>query len=81
MARLVVRYLEEDVKRKLQRRARRHGRSMEEEVLDILRNAVDSEDGTKRPLGQRLRGLFAEIGLEEDIPTIRGQPARPADLG
>jgi hypothetical protein len=25
--------------------------------------------------------LFAGIGLDEDIPEIRGQPARPADLG
>jgi plasmid stability protein len=32
MAQLVVRNLEQSVKTKLQRRAKRHGRSMEEEV-------------------------------------------------
>ena len=81
MAQLVVRNLEDDVKAKLQRRARLHGRSTEEEVREILRHAVKDEGGAKPPLGRRLRELFAGIGLEEDIPEIRGQPARPADLG
>ena len=40
MAQLVVRNLEDDVKRGLQRRAMMHGRSMEAEVRDILRAAV-----------------------------------------
>jgi hypothetical protein len=30
------------------------------------------------PLGKRLRALFGEIGLEEDIPEWRGHPAEPA---
>ena len=37
MAQLIVRNLEDAVKRKLKRRAARHGRSMEEEIRDILR--------------------------------------------
>ena len=40
MAQLVVRNLEDAVKTRLQRRARRNGRSMEEEVREILRNAA-----------------------------------------
>ena len=40
MAQVIVRNLDEAVKRKLQRRAARHGRSMEEEVRDILRDAA-----------------------------------------
>ncbi len=43
MAQLVVRNLEDEVKKRLQLRAIRHGRSMEEEVRDILRNAVKDE--------------------------------------
>jgi antitoxin FitA len=39
MAQLVVRNLEDAVKRRLKRRADKHGRSMEEEVRDILRAA------------------------------------------
>ena len=43
MAQLIVRHLEDGVKVRLRRRAARHGRSMEEEVRDILRNTVREE--------------------------------------
>ena len=76
MAQLVVRNLEEDVKSRLQRRAHRHGQSMEEEVRDILRNAVRSEGGAAVALGSRLRDRFAGIGLDENITAFRGQEAR-----
>ena len=78
MAQLVVRNLEEDVKALLQHRASRHGRSMEEEVRDILRNAVRTECGANAPLGSRLRARFADIGLDKDIEELRGEAARPA---
>lgn len=80
MAQLVVRNLDDDVKAKLQRRARQHGRSTEEEVRDILRSAVRGEGAPLAPLGSRLRARFAPIGLDEDVPELRGQPARPAEL-
>lgn len=80
MGQLLVRHLDDDVKTKLQRRARRHGRSTEEEVRDILRNAVKDEDGVRSPLGSRLAARFARRGLTEDIPELRGQPVRPADF-
>ena len=78
MAQLVVRNLDDDVKAKLQQRARQHGRSTEEEVREILRNAVRNEPQKTEPLGKRLRALFGDNGLEEDIPEWRGQPAKPA---
>jgi plasmid stability protein len=78
MAQLVVRNIEDDVKARLRRRAARRGRSMEAEVRDILRNAVRNEEGQDEPLGSRLVRRFAGIGLEEDIPELRGQLARPA---
>ena len=78
MAQILVRNLDDDVKTGLQRRARRHGRSTEEEVRDILRSAVRGEGAPLPPLGSRLRARFADIGLDEDIPELRGQPARPA---
>lgn len=80
MAQLVVRNLDGDVKAKLQRRARRHGRSTEEEVRDILRGAVRTEGAPIPPLGTRLKSRFARIGLEKDIPELRGQQPRPADF-
>ena len=78
MAQLVVRNLEDDVKARLQRRARRHGRSTEEEVREILRNAVKNEGAQRTPLGSRLRARFAGIGLEDELPELGGELARPA---
>jgi antitoxin FitA len=80
MAQLIVRNLAEDVKVKLRSRARKHGRSTEEEVRHILRSAVREDAAPSPPLGTRLRLRFARIGLDEDIPELRGQPARRADF-
>jgi antitoxin FitA len=80
MAQLLVRNLDDDVKASLQARARQHGRNTEAEVRDILRRAVQDDVGPSAPLGSKLRARFAEIGQDEDILELRGQPARPADL-
>ena len=80
MAQLVVRQLDDDVKVRLQRRARRHGRSTEEEVREILRNAVKDESGARQPLGSRLAARFTRVGLRKDIPELRGHPVHPAEF-
>lgn len=79
MAQLVVRNLDEDVKVKLRRRAAAHGRSMEEEVRAILRDAV-KDSRPKAGLGTRIAARFAGIGLREgeEIPELRGYPIKPA---
>jgi plasmid stability protein len=71
MAQVIVRNLEDTVKRKLQRRAARHGRSMEEEVRDILRNAVKEEGRHRKGLGTEIAALFKGIGLDRPIPKLR----------
>jgi antitoxin FitA len=80
MAQILIRQLEDDTKAKLQRLARRHGRSTEEEVREILRNAVRSVDDPPRRLGSRIAARFKGMGLTEDIPELRGQPVRPAEF-
>jgi plasmid stability protein len=80
MAQLLVRNLDEHVKAKLQRRARRHGRSTEEEVREILSVAVHDEAAAPRRLGSRFKVRFGRIGLDADIEELRGQPARQARL-
>jgi plasmid stability protein len=76
MAQILVRNLEDQVKGRLQHRAKRHGRSMEEEVREFLRNASREEETPKRGLGSEIVALFSGqgIGLEEgeEIPEIRG---------
>lgn len=85
MAQFTVRDLEDDVKARLKRRAARHGWSMEEEVRQILRNAVKDEGRAAAPLGTRIAARFAEAGgLPEDVPDLpelRGQEVVPADFG
>jgi plasmid stability protein len=77
MAQLVVRKIEAKVKLSLQRRARQNGRSMEEEVRDILRNAANEEDPTGG-LGTDISKLFTKAGLDTDIPELRGHEVKPA---
>ena len=80
MAQVLDRQLDDDLKEKLQRRARRHGRSTEEEIREILRNAVRGEGSIRMPLGSRIAARFRRVGLDEEIPELRGQSARPAKL-
>jgi plasmid stability protein len=77
MAQILVRNLEAQLKTRLQRRARRHGRSMEEEARDILRNALREEEAPAGGLGSAIAGLFRETGLAEDIPELRGHTVTP----
>ena len=80
MAQLVVRNLETSVKAGLQRRARRHGRSTEEEVREILRSAAHLDDAPAGGLGSEIASLFAKTGLAADIPELRGHEVKPAAL-
>ena len=80
MAQLVVRKLENEVKARLQRRAKRHGRSMEEEVRDILRNAAHEEEGATSGLGTEISRLFSKVGLDSDIAELRGHKIKPPKL-
>jgi len=81
MAQIVVRNLDDSVKMKLSKRALMNGHSTEEEVRDILRNAVGKDGGRARmPLGARFKARFNKIGLTRDIPELRGQQAQPATL-
>lgn len=80
MAQLLVRNLDESVKDALRRRARRHGRSMEEEARLILRQAAEAEEqpNSGQGLGSQMAALFSGIALEQPIPECRQQEAQPA---
>jgi plasmid stability protein len=81
MAQFIVRHLEEDVKTRLKRRAARHGRSMEEEVRHILRDAVKGQNKRVAKLGSRIAARFAIAGLTVELPELRGQVPRSAKFG
>ena len=78
MAQILIRRLDDDVKRKLQRRARLNGRSTEAEVREILQAAVQVDADPTGRLGSKIAARFAGIGLDDDVAEHRGQPATPA---
>lgn len=80
MAQFVVRHLEDDVAAKLKLRAKRHARSMEDEVRHILRTAVQQRPPLSQKLGTRIAARFRRAGLTEDLPELRGRTASPADF-
>ncbi len=79
MEQVLVRKLEAGVKRRLRVRAKSNGRSLEEEVRVILREAAKEtlpveEDG----LGTRLARIFAgKVPKGFKIKELRGKPQIP----
>ena len=76
----MVRQLDDDVVARLKARAKRHGRSMEDEVRHILRGAVTGDRRPSVPFGTRLAARFRSLGLTEDLPELRGRQVLPPDL-
>ena len=73
----------DDVRDKLRAMAASNGRSMEEEVREILRAAALADHSTEeKGLGTRIAERFQKYRLKEgeEIEEIRGQPAKPADF-
>ncbi len=78
MAQLIVRNIEDDTKQRLQRRAVRHGQSMEAEVRDILRDAVKQEDQATVGLGTQIVALFEGIGFTDaEVAAIEEMGRQP----
>lgn len=80
MGQLIVRNIENAVKAKLHRRAKRYGHSMEEEVRDILRNVVKDDEAPAGGLGTEISRLFSKVGLDSDIAKLRGHTLKPASF-
>ena len=82
MAQILVRNLEDQVKGRLQRRAKRHGRSMEEEVREILRSTLKEEVVPQVGFGTASVALFSGQGvfLDEPIEEIRGMRMQIPDF-
>ena len=69
MASITIRNLEDGLKRRLRIRAADHGRSMEEEVRQILRTTLNQELAVPANLASAIRARFAPLGgAELDLP-------------
>ena len=81
MTRLTIRNLEDDVKLQLMDRAKQRGSSLEEEVRQILRDAVRCRSQSSPGSGSRIAARFAETGLSAELPELKAQAARPLRCG
>jgi len=79
VAQILIRKVDERVKTRLQRRAKRNGRSMEAEAREILTNGSLEKDSPEGGLGSEIVALFSGqgIGLKEPIKELRGYPLEP----
>ena len=69
IASIIVRNIDERLKRQLSIQAARNGRSMEAEVLAILQTALISEPAAPENLATAIRARFAPLGgVELDLP-------------
>lgn len=77
MASITIRNLDDEVKRRLRVRAAEHGRSMEEEAREILRQVVALPSAPKN-LGQTIHNRFAAIGgIDLELPPRGPMRAAP----
>ncbi|MEX0375126.1 FitA-like ribbon-helix-helix domain-containing protein [Spiribacter pallidus] len=81
MAQVVVRHLDEGLKQALKSRAAAHGRSMEEEIRQILRLSIAEEIPVQSALGTRMAERFASDPLDAPIPEWRDELIGPMDIG
>src|SRR3546814_1024326 len=69
MASIVIRNIDDDLKARLRRRAAGHGRSMEDELREILRSTLAAEPLSGADLMARIRQRFAGLeDIELEIP-------------
>ena len=79
MSNLTIRNLDDSIKSGLRLLANSHGRSMEEEALQILKQAVQSSV-SKKGLGSRIHSRFAAIGGVEITLPQRTTSHKPPDF-
>jgi plasmid stability protein len=69
MASVTIRQLPETIKRKLRIRAAQHGRSMEQEVREILHSELSKRPATGEDLYKAIHRRFEPLGgVELEIP-------------
>ena len=77
MASIMIRDLDETLAQHLRLRAAEHGRSVEEEARELLREAV-GQTAVPKDLGQVIRGRFASLSEVEVVLPERGPMREPA---
>lgn len=79
MSTLTIRKLDNEIKSALRIRAAAHGRSMEEEARQILKQAVQSP-GQEKGLGARIHARFLAVGGVDLAAPTRSVYRSPPDF-
>ena len=80
MAQLIVRNLDDEIKKRLKQQADEHGISMEAEIRLILASTLKEHKPTTSGLGSTIAKRFVDHGLEQPLPELSGQSIDPIDL-
>jgi len=82
MAQILIRQVDDRVKTRLQRQAKRNGRSMEAEAREILRDGLRKKEKPVVGFGTATVALFSGQGiyLDEPIKEIRGMKMQIPDF-
>jgi antitoxin FitA len=80
MADVLIRDLDPQLKRRLQERARSHGRSLSEEAKEIIRDKL-SEKVDQRKLGTEMFNMMRPEDRGDDLVfEYRGEMPKPPDF-
>lgn len=77
MVSIIIRRLDDSVKAKLQTRAARNGRSMEEEAREILRSGLRAKAAPRLNLAESIRRYIEPLGGVELVLKPREAARRP----
>ena len=75
MKSIIIRRLDDSTKTRLQHRAARHGRSMEEEAREILTSALARQPSGSKNFAEKIHARFAALGGFE-LPNLPREGVR-----
>lgn len=75
MTNMIIANIDDNIKSRLQKRAEKHGRSLEEEVKEILRIALSENNEHSLNLVTMIEQRFANLE-EFELPEIKREPIR-----
>ena len=80
MGDLLLRGIDDSLKKQLQANANRHGRSLSDEAIALLRQSLGRQQDGSKSAGQRLRAVLGTEKLSEEeieaINAFRNAPDR-----
>lgn len=80
MPTLTIRNVDDDVHVFLRKQAAEHGRSVEAEVRDILKETMVTRQSRPGDVAERIHAIFARIGGADDLVVPERDKAAPEPI-